>query len=78
MAKRLIPDAQARQRYGVSSPSTFWRWDNDPDSKFPRPVIINGRKFRDIAELDAYDAMLAAERAARFGANDREGQGAAA
>ena len=38
---------------------TLWRWDHDPNLKFPKPVRIRGRKYRDEAELDAFDAAQA-------------------
>jgi predicted DNA-binding transcriptional regulator AlpA len=71
MEKRFLPDAKVRQRYGVAA-CTVWRWDNDPESRFPKPVYMNGRKYRDIAELDAFDALLAAERAARFSTTEQQ------
>jgi predicted DNA-binding transcriptional regulator AlpA len=67
MAKRLIPGPEVCRRYN-KVPSTIWRWDNDPKSRFPKPFYMNGRKYRDADELDAYDRLLEAERVARFGA----------
>jgi hypothetical protein len=64
-SKRLIPDSKVCQRYGVV-PYTLWRWDHDPDSDFPGPVRINGRKYRVEEELDQFDARRAAERDARL------------
>jgi predicted DNA-binding transcriptional regulator AlpA len=55
MPKKLIPDPKVMERYSVSAMS-LWRWDHDPDLKFPRPIVIRGRKYRDEAELDAFDA----------------------
>ena len=55
LPKRLIPDSKVwKDRYGVS-PMTGWRWDHDPTLNFPRPIVIRGRKYRDEAELDAFD-----------------------
>jgi predicted DNA-binding transcriptional regulator AlpA len=54
MQKKLIPDPQVIERYSISS-MTLWRWDHDFDLKFPKPIIIRGRKYRDQAELDAFD-----------------------
>jgi predicted DNA-binding transcriptional regulator AlpA len=54
MSKRLIPDPQVQERYSISA-MTLWRWDHDADLKFPRPIVIRGRKYRDEAELDAFD-----------------------
>ena len=60
--KRFIPDRQVRERYGVCA-STLFRWDKNPAVGFPRPIDINGRKYRDEAELDAFDRARAAARA---------------
>ena len=57
--KRLLPDPKVRERYGVSA-QTIWRWDHKPELGFPRPIRINGRKYRDEAELDKFDARRAA------------------
>lgn len=35
---------------------TLWRWDRDPNLNFPKAIRIRGRKYRDQAELDAFDA----------------------
>jgi predicted DNA-binding transcriptional regulator AlpA len=61
--RRLVPDAKVCARYGVHV-STLYNWDNNPKLKFPKPVRINGRKFRDEAELDEFDQARAAERVA--------------
>jgi hypothetical protein len=56
----LLPDPQvARDRYKVN-PRTIVRWDADPDLKFPPPTVINNRKYRDVAALDAWDKWRAA------------------
>jgi predicted DNA-binding transcriptional regulator AlpA len=61
-APRLIPDSEVCARYGVVA-YTLWRWDHDhPELGFPKPVRINGRKYRVEAELDQFDAKRAAER----------------
>jgi hypothetical protein len=53
-AKKLLPDARVRERYGVSA-MTIGRWDADPTLGFPRPFKIRNRKYRDADELDAFD-----------------------
>ena len=53
--RRLLPEAKVRERYGVSS-MTLWRWDRNSSLKFPPPLRINNRKYRDAAKLDAFDA----------------------
>jgi predicted DNA-binding transcriptional regulator AlpA len=59
--RRFVPDRQVRDRYSISE-MTLWRWDHKPQVGFPKAVWINGRKYRDEAELDAFDATCAAER----------------
>jgi predicted DNA-binding transcriptional regulator AlpA len=65
--KRLLPDPIVCRRYGVCS-MTLWRWDHDPNLKFPKPLRIRGRKYRDQNELDAFDAVQV-----NNGATAREG-----
>ena len=60
-SRRLIPDARVSAKYGVSA-STLYNWDHNPKMKFPKPIYINGRKFRDEIELAEFDEARAAER----------------
>jgi predicted DNA-binding transcriptional regulator AlpA len=53
--KRLIPDAQVRERYGVTA-MTLYRWDHDPELGFPKPIYIRNRKYRDERELEEFEA----------------------
>jgi hypothetical protein len=55
----LLPDPQVAKRYQVD-PRTVKRWEEDPDLKFPPAAYINGRKYREIAALDAWDKWRAA------------------
>ena len=52
--KQYLPDTAVANRYGVSS-MTLWRWDHDQSLNFPKPIKINGRKYRDEAELAAWE-----------------------
>jgi hypothetical protein len=54
--KQYVPDAKVCERYGIT-PMTLWRWDNDPELKFPKAIRVRGRKYRDAAALDAFDAI---------------------
>jgi hypothetical protein len=55
MSQKLMPDYKVwRDRYNVTA-MTGWRWDRDPDLGFPKPVYIQGRKYRNVDELDAFD-----------------------
>lgn len=63
----MLPDPRVRQRYGVSS-MTIWRWDNTPELGFPPPLRIAGRKYRRLAELEAWERKLANDqRGSRIG-----------
>ena len=59
--RRLVPDAEVCARYRIHV-STLRNWDLNPALSFPKPVRINGRKFRDEAELAEFDKARAAER----------------
>jgi predicted DNA-binding transcriptional regulator AlpA len=66
-SKRLLPDAQVCERYGIHI-STLYNWDHNPALGFPKPIRINKRKFRDETELDHFDRERAAERQTASGA----------
>jgi hypothetical protein len=55
---RKLPDRQVCLRYGVCN-RTLSRWDRNPELNFPKPIIINHRKYRDEAELEAWDRAQA-------------------
>ena len=52
--KKLLPEKQVAQRYGVHV-ATLRRWDKNPTLGFPKPLYITNRRYRDAAELDAFD-----------------------
>jgi hypothetical protein len=53
----LLPDhIVARVRYHVH-PHTLRRWDKNSALRFPPPVYLNGRRYREVAALDAWDRM---------------------
>ena len=63
--KVLIPDVVvARERYRVH-PATLRRWDRNSDLDFPPPVYVNGRRYREIEALDAWDRKNSREAATR-------------
>jgi hypothetical protein len=47
------PDAKVAKRLDVHI-KTIKRWDRRPALGFPKPIIINGRTYRDNGELDAF------------------------
>lgn len=64
----LTPDAVC-QRYRVSR-LTLSRWQRAPATNFPQPLKVNSRTFYwDRAELDAWDAVMAASRERGEGAS---------
>jgi len=56
-ADELIPDPLVQKRYNVSA-MTLWRWDHNPELGFPEPIRINGRKYRRVRELKAWESAL--------------------
>jgi predicted DNA-binding transcriptional regulator AlpA len=52
--KRWADSNKVKARYG-KSPMTIYRWVKDPGLNFPQPTYINGRKYWDENELDAWD-----------------------
>ena len=62
---KFIPDGGvARERYHVH-PHTLRRWDKNPALKFPPPIYMNGRRYRDVEKLDAWDQKNSREAATR-------------
>jgi hypothetical protein len=61
--KAKLPTRLVAERYKVSD-RTVARWERNPNLNFPKPLIINGRKYRDEAELDAWDRANASRIAA--------------
>lgn len=54
----FISAGSARRRYGNLSTTSFWRWERDETLGFPRPILISGRKFFKLRELEAWEARL--------------------
>ena len=49
----LVPAPKLRQMLGISS-VTMWRWRNNPDMGFPRPVSINDRNYFHLLDVQAW------------------------
>jgi hypothetical protein len=60
----LLPDPAVAQRYGVH-PFTLRRWDKNAELGFPPVILVNNRRYREIAALDAWDRKNSREAAAR-------------
>lgn len=54
-----LTTADLKQRYNRSS-QTFWRWDNDPELGFPRPMRIKNRLFYRKSEIENWERRMAA------------------
>ncbi len=46
----LAPDSKIAKQLGVH-PKSLPRWDRRPELHFPKPIYINGRKYRRQAEI---------------------------
>lgn len=49
----LIPNAKLAKRLGTTTRSLF-RWTTQPELNFPRPRLINGRRYFSSAEIEAW------------------------
>src|SRR5689334_17913111 len=58
METRRLTEPQVCKRYNRSA-MAIWRWRRDPKLGFPQAIYINGRKYTDESELDAFDARQA-------------------
>ncbi|WP_245581918.1 helix-turn-helix transcriptional regulator [Phyllobacterium phragmitis] len=54
---------QVRSRYHVTD-MTLWRWLQNPDLDFPKPTIINRRRYFPEADLIAWERKQAGRNAA--------------
>jgi hypothetical protein len=54
-----LPRRKTADRYGVSV-RTIERWEADPELHFPKSIVVNGRRYDDISELDDWDTTCAA------------------
>jgi hypothetical protein len=51
---KKLPTRAVCERYGVCD-RTIARWQADPELKFPKPVVINHRKYFDEDLMTAWD-----------------------
>jgi predicted DNA-binding transcriptional regulator AlpA len=49
---------QVYERFSVSD-MTLWRWLNDPDLDFPRPIVINHRRYFRLNEIEQWERRQA-------------------
>jgi predicted DNA-binding transcriptional regulator AlpA len=60
----FLNSRQVRERYGNASEMFIWRRQTEPNSTFPKPLIISSRKFWRLADLLAWEHSLETEDAA--------------
>jgi predicted DNA-binding transcriptional regulator AlpA len=51
---QLITAAAVRNTLGGVSDMSLWRWLNDPAMNFPKPVVINRRRYWRQADIAAW------------------------
>ena len=64
--------AQVRTRYGGMSDMALWRWLQDETLGFPKPLVINNRRFWLAAALGDWERMRATRGSAPPAADDTE------
>lgn len=57
--KTYLPGPQVWRRYGIDQRSLH-RWRNDPNLNFPAAMIVHGRTFFALDELEAWELTRAA------------------
>ena len=57
--KTYLPGPQVSRRYGIDQRSLH-RWRNDPALNFPAAMIVHGRTFFALDELEAWEKTRAA------------------
>ncbi len=57
--KTYLPRPLVAQRYNITDRSIA-RWELDPELAFPKPMIVNGRKFFALDELETWERSRAA------------------
>ncbi len=59
ITKTYLSGPQTTRRYGIDNRSLH-RWRNDPKLKFPVAMVVNGRTFFDVDELERWEKTRAA------------------
>jgi hypothetical protein len=50
------PRKKTAERYGVHVRSID-RWEQNPSMDFPKPLVVNGRKYDNLHELETWERM---------------------
>jgi hypothetical protein len=57
VSDRYLTSQQVRHRYGDVSDMSLWRWLHDGKIGFPRPIIINRRRYWHLRDLEAWERV---------------------
>jgi predicted DNA-binding transcriptional regulator AlpA len=63
MPVQYLPSRQVRERFNVTD-MTLWRWLRNAKLEFPKPTIINSRRYWRIEELEAWERKRAGQESA--------------
>lgn len=50
---------QICERFGDISDMTLWRWLGNPALAFPKPLVINRRRYWRLADIEAWERSRA-------------------
>ena len=59
MEPRYLTANQVRARFGGIGDMTLWRWLKDEQLGFPRPLVINRRRFFRLDQIEAFEQRTA-------------------
>jgi len=54
MQQSYLTRPQVKARYQISE-MTMWRWEKNPDLKFPQPMVVGRRKYFKEEDLTAWE-----------------------
>jgi len=57
---KYLPGREVSNRYGVSD-MTLWRWLQNAELKFPKPTVINRRRYWLLEELEQWERARASK-----------------
>ena len=65
----LLSATQVRKLFaGGISDMTLWRWMHDENMAFPRPIVINRRRYFRASEIEAFQARQSSQPAPKVAA----------
>ncbi len=56
---RYLTAPEVRARFGGISAMSLWRWLHDEQLGFPRPLVINRRRFFRLDEIEEFEKQRA-------------------